>query len=306
MAISLPPSGCRRSAAPRARHGQIQREFGMPRVIAVADEHGRSAATPSAPSAAALNKVAIEKKITVPRSAVASTAPPSQPGRPHTPRSPGRGQHRRHGPIRRPPLEPRASAITTLSARPEAVSRSASACVGTSPITRPCAGPRGPPARTGCRSCLPRRGSPPPARCRQSQACRTTRAVSAGAPHTSSTASASGTGMSAGSTAAMERPNRIAWPSHGTCSLRPSQRASPSVMASGVRLSDARVAIRSPGARPSGESGPTSSTTPVSIPPSRSPGSASCPARRRCRAPRRASRPRGRRPCPVRSRSRPR
>ena len=99
------------------------------------------------------------------------------------------------------------------------------------------------------------------------QAARTTRAVSAGAPHTSSTASASGTGMSAGSTAAIERPNRIAWPSHGTCSLRPSQRASPSVMTSGVRLSDTRVAIRSPGARPSGESGPTSSTTPVSIPP---------------------------------------
>ena len=73
--------------------------------------------------------------------------------------------------------------------------------------------------------------------------------------------------MSAGSTAAIERPNRIAWPSHGTCSLRPSQRASPSVMTSGVRLSDTRVAIRSPGTRPSGESGPTSSTTPVSIPP---------------------------------------
>src|SRR5262249_14443948 len=39
-----------------------------------------SAATPSAPSAAALNEVAIEKKITVPPCAVARTAPPSQPG----------------------------------------------------------------------------------------------------------------------------------------------------------------------------------------------------------------------------------
>ena len=39
-----------------------------------------SAAIPSAPSAAALNEVAIEKKITVPPGAVASTAPPSQPG----------------------------------------------------------------------------------------------------------------------------------------------------------------------------------------------------------------------------------
>ena len=65
----------------------------------------------------------------------------------------------------------------------------------------------------------------------------------------------------------MDRPNRIAWPAHGTCSDRPSQRASPSVMASGVRLSETRVAIRSPAASPSGESGPASSTTPVSIPP---------------------------------------
>ena len=48
---------------------------------------------------------------------------------------------------------------------------------------------------------------------------------------------------------------------------RPSQPASPSVITSGVRLSDTRVAIRSPGARPSGESGPDSSTTPVSMPP---------------------------------------
>ena len=38
-------------------------------------------------------------------------------------------------------------------------------------------------------------------------------------------------------------------------------------MASGVRLSDTSVATRSPGASPSGESGPASSTTPVSIPP---------------------------------------
>ena len=39
-----------------------------------------SAASPSAPRAAALNEVAIEKKITVPLSAVARMAPPSQPG----------------------------------------------------------------------------------------------------------------------------------------------------------------------------------------------------------------------------------
>ena len=81
------------------------------------------------------------------------------------------------------------------------------------------------------------------------------------------TARASSAGRSPGSTAAMDRPNRIACPAHGTCSDRPSQRASPSVMASGVRLSETRVAIRSPAARPSGEPGPASSTTPVSIPP---------------------------------------
>ncbi len=38
-------------------------------------------------------------------------------------------------------------------------------------------------------------------------------------------------------------------------------------MASGVRLSETRLATRSPGASPSGDSGPASATTPVSIPP---------------------------------------
>ena len=53
----------------------------------------------------------------------------------------------------------------------------------------------------------------------------TTRAVSAGAPQTSITARASSAGRSSGSTAAMERPNRIGVAVAGTCSLRPSQRA---------------------------------------------------------------------------------
>ena len=65
----------------------------------------------------------------------------------------------------------------------------------------------------------------------------------------------------------MDRPNRIACPAHGTCSDWPSQRASPSVTASGVRLRETRVATRSPAASPSGDAGPASSTTPVSIPP---------------------------------------
>ena len=72
---------------------------------------------------------------------------------------------------------------------------------------------------------------------------------------------------SPGSTAAIDRPNKIACPAHGTCSDLPSQPASPSVTTSGVRLSETSVAILSPGASPSGEPLPASSTTPVSIPP---------------------------------------
>jgi hypothetical protein len=95
----------------------------------------------------------------------------------------------------------------------------------------------------------------------------TTRWVSAGAPHTSSTASASGPGRSAGSTVAIDRPNRMACPAQGTCSEAASQPASPSVIASGVSDSDTRVATRCPARSPSGEAGPASSTTPMSIPP---------------------------------------
>ena len=54
--------------------------------------------------------------------------------------------------------------------------------------------------------------------------CSTTRAVSAGAPQTSITLRARSAGRSSGITAAIERPNRTAYPSQGTCSLRPSQR----------------------------------------------------------------------------------
>ena len=47
----------------------------------------------------------------------------------------------------------------------------------------------------------------------------------------------------------------------------PSQPARPSSMTSGVRVRLTRVATRSPTARPSGDSGPTSSTVPTSMPP---------------------------------------
>ena len=162
----------------------------------------------------------------------------------------------------------RASATVIWSATPARASAAASASSLTTPMT--VAAPARRAAAADSDPLLPAApriavtGPAPPPAC---AAALTTRSVSAGAPHTSSTARDSGTGRSSGSTAAMDRPNRIAWPAQGTCSDRPSQRARPSVMASGVRLRETRVAIRSPGFRPSGESGPTSSTTPVSMPP---------------------------------------
>ncbi len=163
----------------------------------------------------------------------------------------------------------RASARATASARPAASSVACSAAFGTTPTVR--AAPASRAAASDSDPLLPAPpitatvGPPSPA---SGEAYRpTTRAVSAGAPHTSNTASASSGSRSSGSTAAIERANRIAVPSHGTCSLRPSQPASPSVIASGVRVSDTSVATRSPGRRPSGESGPTASTTPISMPP---------------------------------------
>src|SRR5919107_416857 len=94
-----------------------------------------SAASPSAPSAAALKDVAIEKNTTVPPSAVDRIAPPSQPGTStHTtvtsagPPDASTAVDNATG--------SRASASTTASARPAAVSRSASDWLGTTPIVR--------------------------------------------------------------------------------------------------------------------------------------------------------------------------
>jgi hypothetical protein len=95
----------------------------------------------------------------------------------------------------------------------------------------------------------------------------TIRSVSAGAPHTSKTARASSGGRSSGRTATTERPNRMACPCAGTCSDRPSQPRRPSVIRNGVRVSDTRVATRSPGLIGSVDVWPTSSTTPISMPP---------------------------------------
>ena len=79
---------------------------------------------------------------------------------------------------------------------------------------------------------------------------------------------ASSAGRSSGSTAAIERPNRMACPSAGTCSERPSQRGQP--VGDGAAGSATATPASRPGRptrRPSGESGPTSSTTPTSMPP---------------------------------------
>src|SRR5690606_18472695 len=94
-----------------------------------------SAASPSAPSAAAGNEVAIEKNTTVPPGAVARIAPCSQPGTSTQttvtsagPPAPSTAAATATG--------SRASARTTASARPEAASRSSSSAVGTRPTRR--------------------------------------------------------------------------------------------------------------------------------------------------------------------------
>src|SRR4051795_6411529 len=171
-----------------------------------------SAANPSAPSAAALNEVAIEKNTTVPRSAVERMAPPSQPGTStHTtvtsagPPTCSTAVDNATG--------SRASASTTASARPASISRSASDCTGTTPIVR-----LAPACRAAARDSDPDLPAPPMTATTGSTYDRTTRAVSAGAPHTSITDNDSSGGRSSGITAAIERPNSTAYPSAGTCS----------------------------------------------------------------------------------------
>ncbi len=204
-----------------------------------------SAARPSAPSAAAGNEVAIEKKITVPPAAVDRIAPCSQPGTSTHTTVTSAGPPRALVTAAETATGSRASASATVSANPAPLSRSASASTGTIPAVRP-----EPARRAAASASEPLLPAPPstatvgwwPAATYRW----TTRSVSAGAPHTSKTASASSGSRSSGSTAAIDRANRIAWPAAGTCSLRPSHRASPSVTASGVRVSDTRVATRSP------------------------------------------------------------
>lgn len=205
----------------------------------------------------------MEKKITVPPSAVARTAPCSQPGT-----STQTTVTSTCSPTAAPTATGlRASAMTTSSAIPATRTASASASVGTSATSRPA-----PARRAATRDSEPDLPPPPSThavagRPRSRFLRRTIRSVSAGAPQTSSTDRARFSGRSGGSTAAIERPNRIAVPRQGTCSPAPSQSARPSVMVSGVRLSETSVATRSPARRPSVDSGPTSRTVPISMPP---------------------------------------
>src|SRR3954452_20506412 len=219
---------------------------------------GTSAAIPSAPRAAAGNDVAMEKNTTVPPSAVASTAPCSAPGTStHTTvTSAGvpTAAATASGSV--------ASAITTRSASPAPVRAAASASSRTRPVSTVA-----PACRAAARLRQPDFPAAPSTVTARAAVRSTTRAVAAGAPQTSSRASETASGRSSGRTAAIDRAKRIAVPAAVTCSDRPSQRASPSVIRSGVSVSETRVATRWPTASPSGDSGPTASTAPMSMPP---------------------------------------
>ena len=192
MALSLPAQPGLEQA-PHARLGahQVQRELRVPGHVAVADQHRDVGGQPLGAERGRGEAVAIEKKITVPPSAVARIAPCSQPGhvdadhghvgrpaqragRPRRPAPPGRGRRRAR------PRRPGPAAASGRRSR-----RGRDDADGTA--RRPRAGRR--PA-TASRSCR-RRRSPRPVGRRPAVARATTRSVSAGAPHTSSTARAS-------------------------------------------------------------------------------------------------------------------
>ncbi len=266
---SIPPASTSSLSLPRVSRAsnrrtdpglgpdQVQREFRMPRHIPVADQHGHVGGHPLGTQRGRAERGGhreedhrAARRGGQHRAALAAGHVHAHHG--HG----GRAARRPHGVGQRRPGPGRRRSPPGRPARP-ARTAAASASVGTTPMTVPA--PARPGGRRGQRAALAARAedshhrgarrpvgpaSPGPA------PPRTTRSVRAGAPHTSRTARARAAGRSAGSTAAMDRPNRIACPAHGTCSDWPSQRSSPSVMASGVRLSETSVAIRSPAARP--------------------------------------------------------
>ena len=122
---------------------------------------------------------------------------------------------------------------------------------------------------TASRTCRPRRARPRSGRRpRRATYSRTTRATRAGAPQTSMTIRArSGRGRRAAARRWSGRTGSRG-PAAGTRSERPSQRARPSVMTSGVSDSETSVATRSPTDEARAATrGPTSSTVPMSMPP---------------------------------------
>ena len=159
----------------------------------------------------------MEKKMTVPRSAVARMAPPSQPGTSTQTTVTSAGPPAAATASRRA-IGSRASAMTTSSARPASASSLGSSSIGhdADGALAPASGRR---PGSASRTCRRRRSR----RRRAASYCSTTRLVRAGAPQTSITARLSSLGRSSGMTAAIERPNRTAYPSQGTCSERPSQ-----------------------------------------------------------------------------------
>src|SRR4029453_13853318 len=185
----------------------------------------------------------MEKKTTMPPSVVARTAPCSAPGTSTQTTVTSAGvptaAATASGSV--------ASATTTRSASPAAVSAAASASLRTRPVSRVA-----PAARAAASDRDPDLPAAPMTTTVFAAALSTTRGGAAGAPQTSRTARDNASGRSSGRTAAIERANRMAVPSAGTCSERPSQRASPSVIRSGVRVSDTRVATRCPTGGPGG------------------------------------------------------
>ena len=97
----------------------------------------------------------MEKKMTVPRSAVERIAPPSQPGTSTQTTVTSAGPP---APVTasRSPIGSRASARTTSSASPAPASRSASRCTGTTPMVR-----AAPAARAAARLSDPDLPAPP-------------------------------------------------------------------------------------------------------------------------------------------------
>ena len=232
--------------------------------VAVATSMFTSLPAPSAPSAAAVKLVAIEKKYTVPPSRAARIEPISVFGTfTQLTTTSARRPRVTSDTARNSATASVASTRSAWSTHPSALMRSQSRSNGDTPITQPVA-----PARrfASCTHSVPDLPAPPTTTTVSPG--RTRRAVCAGAPATSRIASATFSGTSSGSRAYRPLSNRIAWPSTSTWS-RARWSARMRSMRSGVSDSDTSVAIRSPARRSvlSRSASPIAATRPISIPP---------------------------------------